>query len=224
MFRAGLFNFSKGELAPALWGRVDVAAYSAALRKAENVVILKYGGVQRRMGTRVVYEIDEPEGGWDGALGPARLVPFEFSIEQSYALLFTHAMMRPLALGGSVLEEELAITDISNAAQALITSPYHDYAVGDEWFPVGIAGDLGEFLNDRVWRVVEIVDDQSFRIDADTTGLAAFTDAEGGTLREAPPPPPPPPPPVPPPYEPPALPPVWNPGDRNPGPYYEAEV
>lgn len=191
MFRSGLFNFSKGELAPALWGRVDVAAYNAALRQATNVVILKYGGVTRRMGSRVVYEIKEPDAGWDDVHSPSRLVPFEFSIEQSYALLFTHATMRPLALGGAVLEEELAITGISNAAEAVITSPYHAYAVGDEWFAAGIAGALGEFLNGRVWTVTAIVDGDNFKINADTSTLPAFTAATGGTLRVAPPPAPP---------------------------------
>lgn len=212
MFRTGLFNFSKGELGPALWGRVDVAAYNAALRQARNVVILKYGGVTRRMGSRVAYEIEEPEAGWDDPESQQRLVPFEFSIEQSYALLFTHAAMRPLALGGAVLEEELAITNISLATEAVITSPYHDYDVGDEWFASGIAGELGALLNGRIWKVTEIVNDQSFKINADTTGLDAFTTATGGTLRTEAPDPPAPAPVVPTPTAPPEPPVVFDPG------------
>ena len=212
MFRSGLFNFSKGELAPALHGRVDVAAYNAALRKAENVVILKYGGITRRMGTRVAYELTAPAGGWDVPEAAARLIPFEFSIEQSYALLFTHAAMRPLALGGAVLEEELAIEGVTNAAQAVVTVSNHGYAVGDEWFPTGVAGALGEFLNGRVWKIVAVGDADHFTINANTVGLAAFSGATGGVVRPDPPPPPPPPPPVPPPYIPPDPPEVYNPG------------
>lgn len=211
MFRAGLNNFSKGEIGPQLYGRVDVSAYNAGVRRARNVVILKYGGLQRRMGTRFVYEQREPEDGWDDPDSAARLFPFEFSIEQTYALLFTQALMTPLALGGVVLEEELAITGISNAAQAVVTSAYHDYAVGDEWFASGIEGEIGDLLNNQVWEIVEIVDGDNFKIDADTSGLAAFSGADGGITRVGAPPvvvPPT----VPPAYEPPPEPDVVFPG------------
>lgn len=211
MFRAGLNNFSKGEIGPQLYGRVDVAAYSAAVRRARNVVILKYGGLQRRMGTRFVYELREPALGWSDQDSAARLMPFEFSIEQTYALLFTQAKMTPLALGGVVLEEELKITGITNEAQAVVTSAYHDYVVGDEWFPTGIEGAMGALLNNQVWRVVAVVDANNFRIDADTSALAAFTAATGGITRTAAPAPVVAPT-VPPPAAPPADPPVVYPG------------
>ena len=54
-YRAGLHNFSKGVLSPELHGRVDVAAYNAGIRQGTNVIILKYGGLQKRPGTRFVY-------------------------------------------------------------------------------------------------------------------------------------------------------------------------
>lgn len=215
MFRAGLFNFSKGELAPQLYGRVDVQAYNAAARLARNVVVLKYGGLQRRMGTRLVYELTVPALGWDDPSAAARLVPFEFSIEQTYVLLMTQAAMRPLALGGVVLEEELAITGITNEATAKITIAYHAYVVGEEIFLKGIAGPLGDFLNGRSWKVTAVVDANNFRINADTSALAAFTAATGGTTRVGPPAGPPAPPTVPPVYNHPAPPKVFDPGSYN---------
>ncbi len=215
MFRAGLFNFSKGELAPQLYGRVDVAAYNAALRQARNVVVLKYGGIQRRMGTRVVYELTAPAGGWDDPTAAARLVSFEFSIEQTYVLLMTQAQMRPLALGGAVLEEELVITAITNEATAKITAAYHDYAVDDEIFLSGIAGALGAYLNGRTWKVTAVVDGNNFRINANTAAVAAFSGATGGTARTGPPTAPPAPPAVPPVYVEPDPPVVWDPGSYN---------
>lgn len=212
MFRAGLFNFSKGELAPQLYGRVDVAAYNAAARLARNVVVLKYGGLQRRMGQRVVYELEEPAEGWDDQKAAARLIPFEFSIEQTYVLLMTQAQMRPLALGGAVLEEELAITAITNEATAKITAAFHDYSVGDEIFLKGIAGPMGVFLNGRVWKVTAVVNANNFRINADTTSVAAFTAATGGITRAGAPTPPPAPPTVPAVYVDPSPPSVFDPG------------
>ncbi|MEO7468532.1 MAG: hypothetical protein ABIV36_16070, partial [Sphingobium limneticum] len=78
-YRLAQPSFSKGEIAPDLYGRFDVDAYSQSLRLARNVVILKYGGVTKRPGTRLVAEVYD-------ASAPVRLVPFTFSIEQTYAL------------------------------------------------------------------------------------------------------------------------------------------
>lgn len=220
MIRAGLFNFSKGELGEKLHGRVDVAAYSAAARLARNVTVLKYGGLARRMGLRLAYELREPDSGdpdvsgWDIPEAAAKLVPFEFSIEQTYALLMTQAQMQPLAFGGAVLEEHLEITDVTIENGAIIEIAYHDYSVGEEIFLTDILGDLGEFLNGRPWLVTEVIDADHFRIDADTTGFA-FTGADGGTTRVGAPPPPPAPPVVPPPYVPPDPPEVIPPGNWN---------
>ena len=54
MFRAGQPNFSRGEIGPELRGRFDVDAYSAGLEAARNVIVLKYGGLTKRPGTRLV--------------------------------------------------------------------------------------------------------------------------------------------------------------------------
>src|SRR3569623_458212 len=41
-------NFSKGVISDELVARIDVAAYASGLKRAENVIILKYGGVTKR--------------------------------------------------------------------------------------------------------------------------------------------------------------------------------
>lgn len=211
MIRAGLFNFSKGELGEELHGRVDVAAYSAAARLARNVTVLKYGGLARRMGMRVAYEISEPPEGWDDPAADARLFGYEHSIEQSYALLFTQAAMRPLAFGGAVLEEHLEILGISTEASAIVTVNFHEWVVDDEIFLTGIDGLMGDLLNNRTWKVVAVINANNVRINADTGGVG-FTGASGGVTRSGAPTPPPPPPVVPPPYVPPPPPEVIPPG------------
>ena len=175
-YRLAQPSFSKGEIAPDLYGRFDVDAYSQSLRLARNVVILKYGGVTKRPGTRLVAEVYD-------ASQPVRLVPFTFSIEQTYALELGQGYMRVASAGGLVLNEELAITDITNEAQARITAAYHGYAVGQEVYLSGIDGDLGEELNYRFYPVTAVVDDSNFRIDLDTSSMAAFTGATGGITR-----------------------------------------
>lgn len=189
-FRQFQPNFSRGELAPDLYGRFDVDAWNSAVKKARNVVILKYGGLTKRPGTRLVAEvIDDSE--------PTRIIPFQFSLSQTYALELGQGYMAPCASGGRVLEEELSITGITNANPAQVTAAYHGYAAGDLAYISGVAGDLGDYLNGRFWPVVASIDDSNFTIDANTSGMAAFTSATGGTTRSAPPTPPPAPPPVP---------------------------
>jgi hypothetical protein len=96
-FRTAQPNFSRGELSPDLYGRFDVDAYGAGVKQARNVVILKYGGFTKRPGTFYVDEVI------DDTL-PNRLVAFQFSLTQAYALEFGHEYMSPCADGGRVLD------------------------------------------------------------------------------------------------------------------------
>lgn len=182
-------NFSKGEIAPELYGRFDVDAWQAGLKKARNVMVLKYGGITKRPGTFYVAEVlDDSE--------PTRLIPFQFSLTQTYALELGQGYMAPCAFGGRVVETELAITAISAAANAQVTAAYHGYSVGDVVFLLGIDGEMGDLLNGKYWTVQSVVDTNNFTIDADTTGLT-FTSATGGETRTSAPAPDPTPPTVP---------------------------
>lgn len=62
---------------------------------------------------------------------------------------------------------------------ARITAAFHGYTAGNSVYLTGIAGELGALLNGRTWKVVAVIDAANFTIDADTTGLATFTAAEG---------------------------------------------
>jgi hypothetical protein len=80
-------NFSTGELDPLLRARVDLQAYNNALAKATNVLIQPQGGIKRRPGTKYIAEL--PSNAADGV----RLVPFQFSVDDSYMLVFVHQRM-----------------------------------------------------------------------------------------------------------------------------------
>ena len=80
-------NFSTGELDPLLRARVDLQAYNNALAKATNVLIQPQGGMKRRPGTKYINELPS-----DAANG-VRLVPFQFSVDDSYMLVFTNNRM-----------------------------------------------------------------------------------------------------------------------------------
>jgi hypothetical protein len=80
-------NFSTGELDPLLRARVDLEQYNNALSKATNVVIQPQGGMKRRPGLKNVYELPTSTG------SGVRMIPFEFSVDDSYMLVFVDLRM-----------------------------------------------------------------------------------------------------------------------------------
>jgi hypothetical protein len=173
-------NFSKGELAPELYGRFDVATWQAALRKARNVIAMKYGGVTKRPGTRLV-------GSVINSGQPTMLIPFQFSMTQTYALEMGQGYMAPCALGGRILEGEQPITAITNAANAELTIAFHGFAVGDLIYIDGVEGGMGTVLNYRTWSVTSVIDANTVTINANTTSCPAFSGCTGGTANTSPP-------------------------------------
>lgn len=76
-------SFSAGELSPELIGRADLRAYENGAAKLVNVFILPTGGLRRRPGLRHLAMLP----------GPARLIAFEFSTQQTYLLVLTDRRM-----------------------------------------------------------------------------------------------------------------------------------
>ena len=169
-FRAGLHNFSKGILSKELWGRVDIAPYSAGVRQASNVLILKYGGLTKRPGTHMVYEVID---------GDKRLIPFEGAYGASYVLVMGDQTMRPAALGGMVTEAVKAVAAGTSANPAALTVAAHGYATGDEVFVTGSAG--MPVLNGRILPVT-VTGADSFTVPVDTTAFAAVGGLDGMTV------------------------------------------
>ncbi|MGL5735547.1 MAG: hypothetical protein ACRCYS_11835 [Beijerinckiaceae bacterium] len=206
-FRKGLMNFSKGELAPELLGRVDIQPYAAGLKRARNVIIRKYGGVTMRPG----FEFIAP---WFDETQDGRLIPFQFDegkSGQNYALEMGQGYMRPAAGGGMVVEELLTVQAITNSYPVTVTIPFHQYVGGDDWVVSGILGMVE--INNQIWRIIDVIDANNFRIDADSTSWGVFAgDSPGGITRVAPPTPPPPAPVIPPIVEPDPPPDVWGGG------------
>lgn len=210
-YRIASVNFSKGELAPVLYGRVDVSAYSSAAKQARNVVVMPYGGLTRRMGLEFVGEVRD-------STQVVRLISFQFSIDQGYALEFGQGTMRPVAYGGQVVEEELRVTGMTNGSPIVVTVPYHGFATGDDVYLSGILGMVQ--VNGRVFRVT-VIDANTFSLNnVSGVGYGVFAGAPDGTLRTSAPTPPDPAPVVPPVVAPPAPPVIVRPGGggRQPNP------
>ena len=203
-FRVPISNFSKGAISPELYGRFDVQQWQAALKTCRNFVPLKTGGVTFRPGTRLVGEVYD-------STKDARLIPFQFANDQAYAIEFGQGTARFAALGGLVIEEELAISGITRAVNAQVTIAYHGYVAGDDIYFQGITG-MTE-INGKTGRVLTVIDANSFTVDINTSGYGVFTGATGGIVRTGPPTPAPVAPTVPPPVAdepPPVVLPPWD--------------
>ncbi|ODP39256.1 ubiquitin-activating E1 FCCH domain-containing protein [Sphingomonas turrisvirgatae] len=209
--RFPLVNFAKGEVSDDIISRFDVQAYASAVKRARNVKVKKYGGLEKRPGTRFVAEVKD-------ASQPVRLFPFQFSLTQTYALEMGQGYMRVAANGGLVLEERLTIEAITNGNPAVVTAAFHGFETGDEVFFDGIEG-MTE-LNGRILPVT-VLSDSTFSVPVNATGYGAFTADTGGITRTEEPAPPPPPPPVPDPVPPPPPPPTGGGGGRR---YFDYDV
>jgi hypothetical protein len=106
-------NFSTGELDPLLRSRIDLAQYNNALAKATNVVVQPQGGIRRRPGLKHIIEL--PNTSTESAGNGVRLVPFEFSVDDSYMLCFTHNRMH-------VIKDGVQITNINGSGNNFLTT------------------------------------------------------------------------------------------------------
>lgn len=82
-------NFSSGELDPLLRGRVDLNQYQNAAETLTNVLVQPQGGVRRRAGLKHLLELPSAANPQNGT----RMVPFEFSVNDSYMLVFVSQRM-----------------------------------------------------------------------------------------------------------------------------------
>jgi hypothetical protein len=115
-------NFSTGELDPLLRARVDLQQYNNALAKATNVLIQPQGGMRRRPGLKHLAEL--PNTSTASAANGVRLVPFEFSVDDSYMLCFTHQRMY-------VFKDGVQITAINGGANPYLTTSITSAMVDD---------------------------------------------------------------------------------------------
>lgn len=112
-------NFVTGELDPLLRSRIDIQQYTNALSKATNVIIQPQGGMRRRPGLKHILEL--PNSSTPSAANGVRLVNFEFSVDDSYMLCFTHQRMYVIKDGVVIANingsgnNYLAVTEITSA-------------------------------------------------------------------------------------------------------------
>lgn len=90
-------SFTGGELSPSLYARVDLAKYAIGAKTMLNFLCHPHGGVSNRAGTYYIGEVAD-------STKEHRLIPFQFSVTQSYMLEFGDNTMRVIKDSGYVLD------------------------------------------------------------------------------------------------------------------------
>ncbi|WP_257605323.1 hypothetical protein [Pseudomonas sp. UMAB-40] len=89
-------TFAAGELSPSASARSDIARYYTGLKLCRNFMVMPYGGVRNRPGTRLVCEVAD-------STKFNRLIPFQFNDEQTYILQFGDLVLRVIKDGGQIV-------------------------------------------------------------------------------------------------------------------------
>ncbi len=174
-------SFSGGELSPDLFARCDTTKYATGLRTLRNFFVKRSGGASNRPSTKFIGEVKD-------STKATRLLKFIFNNTQTYQLEFGDQYMRVIREGEYLTDVDVTITGVSSASQAVFTYSGSDQLTnGQEVYISGIAGALGQYLNNRNFKVsdvdtmantfkLKLMDGTTYFA---TTGLPAYT--TGGT-------------------------------------------
>lgn len=165
-------NFTSGELAPDTLCRADLLQYKNGAYIMENTLPKPQGGCKRRPGSVFVARAKFNN-------RTARLIPFKFSVTQSYMLEVGHQYMRFFSNQGRLEEAAQNIEDINDNGSGLIrvTITGHGYST-DEY--IAIRGVTGTTEANDDWKIT-VIDPDTFDLQSSSFDN---TYVSGGTARE----------------------------------------
>jgi hypothetical protein len=117
-------SFAGGEIAPEMFGRLDLGKYQTGVQLALNFRTLAHGPAARRPGFYYVNEAED-------STAAVRLIPFVFSATQAMIIELGDATARFHNSSGTVLEAAQAIVSIVGPT---VTVTGHGYSTGDDVF------------------------------------------------------------------------------------------
>lgn len=142
-------SLSAGELSPSFWGRSDHEKYHSGTSTCRNFFSNYRGGVSSRAGLAYINMAKQRYP------NPPRLIPFQFSLNQGYALEFGDKYIRFIFQGGYITETPFSVTSISKTNPAKIGVPGNNFAVGDWIFIQDVQGMTN--FNGLTWIVSNVL-------------------------------------------------------------------
>jgi hypothetical protein len=105
-------SFNSGEMTSLMLGRQDINKYASGMFVCLNGMPLVQGGWTRRPGMAYLHQAKFHD-------KISRLIPFQFSVEQTYVLEFGDKYIRFFTLHGILTQTSQAITAITKANRRL---------------------------------------------------------------------------------------------------------
>ena len=174
-------DFTGGQVSPLLNKRSNAKRHDIGLKTLQNMTIMLQGGVTSRPSTEHVAQVKDSS-------KETRLLPFEFSTEETYAIEMGDQYFRFLKESGQVLESDITVTDISQANPGVITtSGSHGLTAGEQFYLTEVVG-MTEVNHTRVYYTVGTTTSNTLQLkdqdnnNVDTTGLTAYS--SGGVINK----------------------------------------
>jgi len=146
-------SFAGGELAPALYARVDTTKYATGLRTCRNFFVMKHGGVATRPGTKFIAEVKDSS-------KATRLIPWIFNDDDTYLLEFGDGYLRTYQNDDLLVStSNVTITNITNANPAVLTYTGLDPTntpPRDEFMITGVVGAMASSVNGKKFKIANI--------------------------------------------------------------------
>lgn len=126
-------SFNGGELSALLLGRQDIEKYESGLYVCLNAIPLAQGAWARRPGTAYLHQTK-----FNNRL--SRVLPFQYSVTQTYVLEFGHQYIRFFTSHGILTNASQSMTSITKAAVGVVTKVAHGYSDGDRLYLSSVLG------------------------------------------------------------------------------------
>lgn len=173
-------SFNAGELSALLLGRQDIEKYASGLYVCLNAVPLAQGAWTRRPGTAYLHQARHHN-------RTCRVLPFQYSVTQTYVLEFGHQYIRFFTSHGILANTSQSITSITKANPGVVTKNAHGYANGTRLYLSSMVG-MTQLANREVVvanqtaNTFELTDSDGNNIN--TTGYGTFTSGSMASIYE----------------------------------------
>lgn len=164
-------NFTSGELAQRIYPRIDLVQWKNGAKTMLNALPTVHGGFIGRPGTGFVCRAKFGN-------KVTRLIPFEFSVDQTYVIELGDLYMRFITQGGRLEETAKNVEAITNAGSLIqVTSTAHGYSNGNF---IALRNILGTVEANGDWQIQDVTTD-TFVL---TGSTYINTYVSGGTARK----------------------------------------
>ncbi len=171
-------DFTGGQVSPLLQKRSNAKRHEIGLKTLQNMTIMLQGGITSRPSFEHVAQVKDSS-------KVTRLLPFEFSTEETYSIEMGDQYFRFLKESGQVLESDITITGITQADPAVVTVSGTAPADGEQIYITEVVG-MTEINHTRVYYTVanrtattfEVQDQDG--VNVDSTGFTAYS--SGGVV------------------------------------------